>query len=289
MACSTSHTCSAGSDCSSRQLLNVFSETEAQPNPEQQESIQAEPNGVDSVRPESIEPIDGSALDWLSPNETIGFTEGERYLVSLAASPSELTTPLRTSLIQVDDPYGNARIDSRWYEPRIIEEDCAFKTDQASIPFLRAVYLPGEPHQSTAGEQFAAFESPLVFGIELSLFDTRGQRDSFAKIMKEAAFFANQMECSMLDDAGDEGTNLLFPSVEEIPAPDVGYPGFGIRIDSDFQTGLAYQYSVGEWALLKVSVGSTAMQEGSREQPTLAAVEPLLRGQIDQLKSAGLG
>ena len=267
-----------------------IAEQDVETNAEQIESSQVESENVGGVRPISVEPTDGSVLDWLPPEETIGYTDGERYLASLAVSPSEFADPLRTSLVQIDDPNGNARIEGRWYEPRIIEEDCAFKTDQAPIPFVRAVYLPGEPSQSTTRDQFAALQAPMVFGLELSLFDSREQRDSFAEILREATFFADQMQCSMFEDGGDDLASELFPSVEEIPAPEIGYPGFGIRLDSTFQAGFAYQYSVGEWALLKVSVASVAMEEGeSKEPPTPAMIEPFLNSQIEQLKSAGLG
>lgn len=246
-----------------------------------------------AARPSRLEPTPGSVLDWLPLEDQATFSEGERYLASLVVSPSEVASldsadPFRVSLVQVDDPNGNTRIDGRWYEPRLLKGDCAFKTDQAPIPTVKANFVPGEPSQSTAEDQFAAMQAPIVFSLELYLFDTPFQRDSFAELMREATFYTNDMECSMFD--GDESRSRLFPTIEERPSIEVGHPGFGMHTTSTFGSGLNYQYSVGEWLLLRVGTGSMGMgEDDSKMELEAADIEPFLNAQIAQLEKAGLG
>lgn len=221
-----------------------------------------------------------SILDVLPEDQVTSLADGERYLVGLAASPSELPEALRVVSVQVDDPNGDTRIGDRWYEPRLRIDDCAFQTDQAPIPFARVTYVPGDANDSTSSDPFATLEAPFSFGIEIMLFDTTLQRDAFAQVMREATFL--ELDCF------GEGSALVPEAVEEPPI-EVGYPGFGFATESPFGQGLGYQYDVGERVLLRVGANTSSDETDSQKDVDVGMLSSLVVRQIASLEAAGLG
>lgn len=203
------------------------------------------------------------------------YDEGEQILVDLMIAPSELSAQYRQTILQVDDPNGNARIDDRWYEPRLITEDCAYRTDVAPVPSVGASFVPGDPALSTTNSPFEAMQADHSVSIQIHLFDDSEQRDQFSAVVKEAYTYQSTWDCEFLASMFD---------ADLVDAPDIGYPGFGVRDAGLVGASYQFQYDVGERTVLIASIGAPEQDEVDS-----GLLDEFLELQVAKLQRNGLG
>lgn len=241
----------------------------------QDSAVVSEPEGQGGIAARSR-----SILDVLPVEEVDALSKDEKFLMGLLLSPDGLDDGYKVEVARADDPHGGIEIGDSWFEPQLQVQGCSAAIDVIPMPTAQAVYVPGDPADSTASGQLGSIEAQIV-ALNIQLFDTRAQRDAMAKISLEFAGIS-------LDDCEDRGNP--FSIVNPVAFANVAYPGFALSmmLPSDEQPSMLIgTHSVGERVLLVSNLANPSNDPvGVLEFDTLA---PFIEFQIAKLQEVGLG
>lgn len=221
-----------------------------------------------------------------------GYEAGEQTLLGLLAGPRAVGDGVRLGQVVVDDPNGTARVDGRWYPPRIQTSNCRFSVDNAPIPTAGAMFVPGDPDEGLSEDPFEQLPelmgAPHTISVQVQLFDDAVQRDEFASTMEEFFAMLGDFECDVGGAPGlGDGLFDLFGKATEVELYDVGVPGSSVQIDGLTPAHIS-QYLVGETVLLTVSVSGGmfgAMRDTPPPDPAIA--RRAIDAQIARLEAMG--
>lgn len=214
-------------------------------------------------------PLEPSILDLLDERAQ-AYEVGERYLLSLVVPPGVLAQELQVSGVWVNDPTGDASVDSGWVRPRIVQNDCTFTVSRGQIPLVEVAFSEGPSELTVAPDE------GVVYSVWLALLDDANQqRDVFEVEEAAAGILAT---CS----TDDHEVAALLPEMTKISLIDIGHPGFALRFEDPVGVGHLYQYAIGDRVVLQIRY------TGSSDELDVAGVEELLGRQLERLQAAGL-
>jgi len=276
------------------------------------------PDIEELVAPQTVEPrpelVTGSVLDV----DGVGpFTSTEEDLADLLLPPASIPRPHRLVQVVVDDPNGDGRIGDYWYPPRILEESCNVRLDQAPTPLASGAYVVGNP-TTPLDDGFAALgaltDAPWNLTISVVVLDTEVQRDALLSATRDMTVGIGSFDCDfgeqfgVLDDAFGDDFEMpdgfdagmvdgllgsMFPEVGEVTPYDAGYPGWGYVFEGSLASGDTALYAVGERVILTVAHMRSAFSQltGDDIEPSLDRdrLAVVIQRQIDRLVAAGYG
>lgn len=269
-----------------------------------------EPAVAEAVSASPVD-LDASAADLTTQR----FTQSERELADLLLPPAVLPVPHRLIQLAVEDPNGDGLIGEYWYPPRILENDCSVRVDQAPTPIAVGAYIVGDPDLAvpSAVEMLSlSIEAPSSLTITITMLDTAEQRDA---LLETNLLFLTEslsgMDCDMTSqleglaeafDLSDNPFEGQDPLVEEFfdsamgdlgqfEPYDPGYPGWGLTLQGLFGTGTTSLYAVGDRIMLSVANARQLVSAQAGEPLSLdpVAYATVIQAQVDRLVAQGFG